>query len=98
MNDTDHHARQLIRLLANIKVKINLIPFNSFPNTQYERSDWPTILRFRDLLLKSDIHTTIRKTRGDEFDGACGQLVGKVKDRTHRQARYLQKKVVGENP
>lgn len=98
VNDTPLHAKQLIRLLNGIRVKMNLIPFNPFPHTDYERSDLETIYAFRDTLMKSGMNTTIRRTRGDDIDAACGQLVGQVKDRTRRQERYLKsktQKVVG---
>lgn len=98
VNDTPLHAKQLIRLLNGVPAKMNLIPFNPFPNTDYQRSDTDTILRFRDILMKAGLNTTIRRTRGDDIDAACGQLVGQVKDRTRRQERYLKaqaQKVVG---
>lgn len=100
VNDTPEHARQLIKLLNGVRAKMNLIPFNPFPHTEYQRSDADTILRFRDILMKSGLNTTIRRTRGDDIDAACGQLVGQVKDRTRRHERYLEsakKKVIGEN-
>lgn len=98
VNDTPEHARQLIKLLNGIPVKINLIPFNPFPHTDYQRSNMLTINRFRDILMQAGLNTTIRRTRGDDIDAACGQLVGQVKDRTRRNERYLraaEKKVVG---
>ena len=82
---------------------MNLIPFNPFPHTQYERSDPETIFRFRDILMKAGLNTTIRRTRGDDIDAACGQLVGEVKDRTRRQERYKKsgplshREALGEN-
>ncbi|OGT35134.1 MAG: 23S rRNA (adenine(2503)-C(2))-methyltransferase [Gammaproteobacteria bacterium RIFCSPHIGHO2_12_FULL_37_14] len=91
INDSQEHARQLIKLLNGIRVKMNLIPFNPFPHTQYKRSENDTILHFRDTLLKAGLNTTIRRTRGDDINAACGQLVGQVKDRTRRQQRYQQK-------
>ena len=100
VNDTPLHARQLIKILNGVRAKMNLIPFNPFPNTSYERSDTETILKFRDILMKAGLNTTIRRTRGDDIDAACGQLVGQVKDKTRRQERYLCtkiKKVVGES-
>lgn len=90
VNDTPLHARQLIRILNGVRVKMNLIPFNPFPHTSYQRSDTNTILRFRDILMKAGLNTTIRKTRGDDIDAACGQLVGQVKDRTRRHERYVR--------
>lgn len=98
INDSVLHAKQLIKILNGIRVKINLIPFNPFPHTDYQRSDTPIIHRFRDILLKAGLNTTIRRTRGDDIDAACGQLVGQVKDRTRRNERYLRgKKVVGSS-
>jgi 23S rRNA (adenine2503-C2)-methyltransferase len=90
VNDTPIHAKQLIRLLSDIRVKVNLIPFNRFPHTAYQRSDINTIQRFRDILINAGLNTTIRRTRGDDIDAACGQLVGEVKDKTRRQERYLR--------
>ncbi|EKD73958.1 MAG: hypothetical protein ACD_45C00125G0007 [uncultured bacterium] len=90
INDTDEHAQQLIRLLNGIRAKVNLIPFNPFPNTSYQRSDAPTIDRFRETLMHAGINAITRKTRGDAIDAACGQLVGQVKDRTRRRERYLK--------
>lgn len=89
VNDTKTHARELIRVLNGVRAKVNLIPFNPFPHTDYERSTTDAILAFRDLLMQAGLNTTIRRTRGDDIDAACGQLVGQVKDRTKRQARYL---------
>lgn len=91
VNDSSEHARQLIRILNGVKAKMNLIPFNPFPHTDYQRSDMNTIMKFRDILMKAGINTTIRRTRGDDIDAACGQLVGQVKDRTRRNERYLRK-------
>jgi 23S rRNA (adenine2503-C2)-methyltransferase len=90
VNDTPAHAQQLVKLLTDVPAKMNLIPFNPFPHTDYVRSDDPTIDRFRDILMKAGLNTTIRRTRGDDIDAACGQLVGQVKDRTRRQERYLR--------
>ncbi|VVC76310.1 Dual-specificity RNA methyltransferase RlmN [Aquicella siphonis] len=100
VNDTPEHARQLIKILSGVRAKMNLIPFNPFPHTDYQRSDTETINRFRDILMKAGLNTTIRRTRGDDIDAACGQLVGQVKDRTRRNERYLRsakQKVVGGN-
>lgn len=90
INDTPQHAKQLINILQGVPAKMNLIPFNPFPHTAYQRSDDDTILRFRDILMKAGFNTTIRRTRGDDIDAACGQLVGEVKDRTRRKERYLR--------
>lgn len=88
VNDSLDHAKQLIKLLNGVRAKVNLIPFNPFPNTTYKRSDQETIDRFRDALMRADINCMTRKTRGDSIDAACGQLVGQVKDRTRRSERY----------
>ena len=78
---------------------MNLIPFNPFPHTNYQRSDTQVILKFRDILMKAGLNTTIRRTRGDDIDAACGQLVGQVKDRTRRNERYLRKAgQIDDNP
>ncbi|HLB42630.1 MAG TPA: 23S rRNA (adenine(2503)-C(2))-methyltransferase RlmN [Gammaproteobacteria bacterium] len=90
INDSQEHAKQLIKLLNGIRVKMNLIPFNHFPNTQYKRSSTDTINQFRDTLIKAGLNTTIRRTRGEDINAACGQLVGQVKDRTRRQEKYLK--------
>ena len=82
VNDRPEHARQLAALLRDRPAKVNLIPFNPFPGTQYRRSTEEAIVRFRDLLLKGGVIATIRRTRGDDIDAACGQLVGRVNDRT----------------
>ena len=82
VNDRPEHARELVRLLRGKPAKLNLIPFNSFPGTGYRRSPDTAIERFRDILLKGGVIATIRRTRGDDIDAACGQLVGRVNDRT----------------
>jgi 23S rRNA (adenine2503-C2)-methyltransferase len=88
VNDTPEHARQLVKLLRDVPAKVNLIPFNPFPHTQYERSPLSTINSFRDILMSKGINTITRKTRGDDIDAACGQLAGQVKDRTSRSNRW----------
>jgi 23S rRNA (adenine2503-C2)-methyltransferase len=82
VNDKPEHARQLARLMQGRPAKLNLIPFNGFPGTRYRRSAAPVIVRFRDILNEHGIIATIRKTRGDDIDAACGQLAGRVSDRT----------------
>jgi 23S rRNA (adenine2503-C2)-methyltransferase len=82
INDRPEHARQLARLLRGRAAKLNLIPFNVFPGTRYKRSSAAAILLFRDVLNDNGIIATIRRTRGDDIDAACGQLAGKVTDRT----------------
>ena len=82
INDKPEHARQLARLMKGRPAKLNLIPFNVFPGTAYRRSPAATIVRFRDILNEHGVIATIRKTRGDDIDAACGQLAGRVSDRT----------------
>jgi len=87
VNDSVGHARELARVIAHVPCKLNLIPFNAFPQSGYERSGIEDVARFRDVLANADITTTVRKTRGDDIDAACGQLAGKVQDRTRREQR-----------
>ena len=68
--------------------KVNLIPFNPFPGTRYERSDEAQIRAFQKILLDSQVLAMVRRTRGDDIDAACGQLKGQVMDRTRRQAEF----------
>lgn len=82
INDHPEHARELAQLLKGQPAKVNLIPFNPFPGTRYRRSAAPTIERFREILNTSGVIATTRRTRGDDIDAACGQLVGRVNDRT----------------
>lgn len=84
VNDSINHAKALVKLLKGLPSKVNLIPFNPFPGTQYKRSSEETINRFRDVLIKGGLITITRRTRGDDIDAACGQLVGKVMDKTKR--------------
>jgi len=82
VNDSPSQARELVRLLRGHPAKLNLIPFNPFPGTRYRRSPMAVIQRFRDELLRGGLLATIRRTRGDDIDAACGQLAGQVVDRT----------------
>jgi 23S rRNA (adenine2503-C2)-methyltransferase len=82
VNDKPEHARQLARLMHGRPAKLNLIPFNVFPGTRYRRSAPAAILKFRDILNEHGVIATVRRTRGDDIDAACGQLAGKVNDRT----------------
>ncbi|MBX9902279.1 MAG: 23S rRNA (adenine(2503)-C(2))-methyltransferase RlmN [Burkholderiaceae bacterium] len=101
VNDTDEHARELVQLVKAVPCKFNLIPFNPFPESGLFRSQNPRIKAFSQILINAGIVTTIRKTRGDDIDAACGQLAGEVQDRTRVQERmqkmaeYQQK--FGEN-
>lgn len=82
INDHPEHAHELAQLLRGQPAKVNLIPFNPFPGTRYKRSAAPTIERFREILNTNGVIATTRRTRGDDIDAACGQLVGRVNDRT----------------
>ncbi len=87
VNDTDQHARELVQLVKNVPCKLNLIPFNPFPESGLKRSATPRIKAFAQVLMDAGLVTTIRKTRGDDIDAACGQLAGEVQDRTRVQER-----------
>ncbi|MCF6767842.1 23S rRNA (adenine(2503)-C(2))-methyltransferase RlmN [Thiotrichales bacterium 19S11-10] len=90
VNDEIEHAEALAKLLKekDVPSKINLIPFNPYPGTPYKRSSNNRIHRFQQVLMRYNYTTTIRRTRGDDIDAACGQLVGQVKDKTSRQEKY----------
>lgn len=96
INDQPEHARELARLMrqfdnavqARDSGKVNLIPFNPFPGTRYERADEAQIRAFQKILLDAGVLTMVRRTRGDDIDAACGQLKGQVMDRTRRQATF----------
>jgi len=87
VNDHPEHARQLVKLLRRLPSKLNLIPFNPFPGTRYRTSSPERIAVFQDIVRAGGLIATVRKTRGEDIDAACGQLVGKVLDRTRRSAR-----------
>ncbi|TAN85793.1 MAG: radical SAM protein [Gallionella sp.] len=84
VNDSEQQARELVKLVRDVPCKFNLIPFNPFPQAQYQRSGQDAIQRFRDVLMRADIVVTTRKTRGDDIAAACGQLAGQVQDKTKR--------------
>ena len=90
VNDKKQHAQALVELLKDVPAKVNLIPFNPFPYTQYKRSSLSVINAFRDILVRAGIITITRKTRGDDIDAACGQLVGDVNDKTKRKEQYAK--------
>jgi 23S rRNA (adenine2503-C2)-methyltransferase len=90
VNDSEDHARALAALLKDIPSKVNLIPFNPFPNTRYRRSSPGAIDCFRNILMAHELTVITRKTRGDDIDAACGQLAGKVLDRSRRQLRMAR--------
>ncbi|MGE5027490.1 MAG: 23S rRNA (adenine(2503)-C(2))-methyltransferase RlmN [Betaproteobacteria bacterium] len=89
VNDTPAHARELVALLRDVPCKFNLIPFNPFPNSEYRRSSAEAIRRFGGMLLDAGRIVTTRKTRGDDIDAACGQLAGKVQDKTRRTVEKI---------
>jgi 23S rRNA (adenine2503-C2)-methyltransferase len=87
VNDRPEDARALIELLRDVPSKINLIPFNPFPQARFRRSSNAAIDRFRHILIDAGFTTITRKTRGDDIDAACGQLAGQVNDRTRRREK-----------
>ncbi|OAV25722.1 Ribosomal RNA large subunit methyltransferase N [Moraxella catarrhalis] len=90
VNDSDEHAHQLVDLLKDLPSKINLIPFNPFPHAPYGRSSNNRIHAFSHILNQAGFVCTIRQTRGDDIDAACGQLVGQVADRTRRAKKWQE--------
>jgi 23S rRNA (adenine2503-C2)-methyltransferase len=90
VNDQPEQARELAVLLADFPCKINLIPFNPFPQSGYERPSGNAVSRFWQVLVDAGYIVTVRTTRGDDIDAACGQLVGQVVDRTRRSERYRE--------
>lgn len=91
VNDQPAQARELATLLQDFPCKINLIPFNPFPNSGYERPSGNAVSRFWQVLVDAGFIVTVRTTRGDDIDAACGQLVGEVVDRTRRSERHREK-------
>ena len=91
VNDSPAHARALAKLLAEVPSKVNLIPFNPFPDSGFARSKPEAVLRFRDILVEAGFVATIRKTRGDDIDAACGQLAGQVVNRMRKRAVRIHK-------
>ena len=87
VNDHPEHARKLVKLLRTVPSKLNLIPFNPFPGTKYRCSSPERIAAFQEIVMRGKLIATVRKTRGEDIDAACGQLVGKVQDRTKRSER-----------
>lgn len=87
VNDSTKDAHNLVNCLKGLPAKVNLIPFNTFPGTNYNCSELKTINAFRDILMQANIFTITRKTRGDDIDAACGQLVGKVMAKAERHQK-----------
>jgi 23S rRNA (adenine2503-C2)-methyltransferase len=98
INDTPALAKQLVKLMRRLPGKVNLIPFNPFPGTQYERSDETVIRDFQSILLNAGVQTMVRRTRGEDIDAACGQLKGKVADRTRRHAEFQRRVEAATHP
>jgi 23S rRNA (adenine2503-C2)-methyltransferase len=96
VNDSPEQARQLAQLVKNVKlpVKFNLIPFNPFPQSGLSCSAPKVVAEFAKILQDAGIVTTVRKTRGDDIDAACGQLAGDVQDRTNAAERMHKRRVV----
>jgi 23S rRNA (adenine2503-C2)-methyltransferase len=90
VNDSTKHAKEVITLLQGLSAKVNLIPFNPFPGTDYQTTAWPHVLEFQNRLMASGLQTNVRRTRGDDIDAACGQLAGEVADRTKRTTGVRQ--------
>jgi len=99
VNDQPQQARELVRLMRAFDravqmkdaAKVNLIPFNPFPGTRYQRPDDTAIRAFQKLLNEAGMIAPVRRTRGDDIDAACGQLKGQVADRTRRQAEFRKR-------
>lgn len=91
INDELEHAEQLAQLMKTVPGKVNLIPFNPFAGIDYQRSSNSRINRFRDILHKHGVIATVRRTRGDDIDAACGQLAGDVMDKTRRSEKFRQR-------
>jgi 23S rRNA (adenine2503-C2)-methyltransferase len=89
VNDKLEHAKELAVVLKGLPCKINLIPFNPFPESDFERPSMNATRRFQNALTEAGYVTTVRTPRGDDIDAACGQLVGRVEDRTKRSQRYI---------
>jgi 23S rRNA (adenine2503-C2)-methyltransferase len=98
INDTPVLAKQLVKLMRRLPAKVNLIPFNPFPGTQYERSDETVIRDFQTVLLNAGVQAMVRRTRGEDIDAACGQLKGKVADRTRRHAEFQRRVEAATQP
>ena len=96
VNDLPEHAHQLLDIVRHVPCKFNLIPFNPFPNSGYETSKPSHIRVFRDILMQAGYVVTARKTRGEDIDAACGQLAGKVLDKTKRSLKHIPIEVASE--
>ena len=90
VNDSEKHAHELVKYLKGIPALLNLIPFNPFEGSGYETTSNNQVNRFGDIVMKAGITTVIRRTRGDDINAACGQLVGKVSDKSRRERRFIE--------
>jgi 23S rRNA (adenine2503-C2)-methyltransferase len=90
VNDSPAHARELARVVRSVPCKINLIPFNPFPGSSFRRSSATAVAAFRDVLYEQGYTVTVRRTRGDDIDAACGQLAGRVLDRSRRVQKRME--------
>jgi len=97
VNDTPEHAEELVKILTGIPNKLNLIPFNPFPGSSYKTSTQKSIKAFEQIVQSNGMIVTTRKTRGDDIDAACGQLAGKVNDRTRRMERKDKNRIKVNN-
>jgi len=88
VNDQPEHARQLTKLIQNLPSKVNLIPFNAFPNSGYQRSSDQAIEAFKEILQNADVTTIVRRPRGEDIAAACGQLAGDIQDQAKRKQHY----------
>jgi len=93
VNDSKQDAEELIKVLDGISVLINLIPFNPFTGSGYKTSSNNAVHRFQDVLMQAGLITVIRKTRGEDIDAACGQLVGKVADKSRRENKFKDPRI-----
>ena len=90
VNDSDENARELAKVLKDVPSKVNLIPFNPFPETRYTRSSNNRIRRFADILIEAGLVVMTRKTRGEDIDAACGQLAGDINDKSRREVHFAR--------
>lgn len=97
VNDSIEQAKQLAVLLKKLSCKINLIPFNPFPHSGYEKPSINRVRKFQDILIDAGYTATVRTTRGDDIDAACGQLVGHIQDKTKRNERYIARWDASQN-
>jgi 23S rRNA (adenine2503-C2)-methyltransferase len=93
VNDSDQHAQQLIKLVKGIPTLMNLIPFNPFAGSGYNTSPSKRVERFNKILADAGVTTVVRRTRGDDIDAACGQLVGKIEDKSRRHRRFEEPRI-----